>query len=37
MDKLVPTEGGEVLYIKISFPGYLKKEEIKKLIAKLFE
>ena len=32
LDKLVPTEGGEVLYVKISFPGYLSKEEIMKII-----
>jgi len=35
LDKLVPTEGGDVLYVKISFPGYLKKEEIENLIKEL--
>ena len=32
LDKLVPTEGGDVLYVKISFPGYLKREELFKII-----
>jgi len=27
-DKLIPTEGGDVLYIRISFPGYMKRDEI---------
>ncbi len=30
LDKLVPTEGGEVVYVKISFPGYIKKEQVER-------